>query len=75
MTKTPLSRVLMCDHHGIMALCVPALKYFFQDQDDQAPEVLVVGLGGGLLVSFLHHYFPSVRIIFFILVIFYFQMK
>jgi hypothetical protein len=53
---------MTCDHHGIMAIAFGMLKHFFKVEEESL-QCLLVGLGGGLLVSFLHHYIPTVSIV------------
>jgi hypothetical protein len=60
---TPVTTKLSCQHHGLMTVSFGFLKYFFTNPEVKTGSVsgLLIGLGGGLLASFLINFMPRVR--------------
>lgn len=64
---------LTCDHHTYMTVGVQLSISNFKKQDRSSksskeklanyPKCLVIGLGGGGLCTFLHHYFKNLQIL------------
>lgn len=52
---------LQCSHHGIMSAGL-SLLHDFKERMEAGPSVLVIGLGGGGLPSFLRKQFPTLKI-------------
>jgi len=62
--KVPLTTKLSCQHHGLMTVSFGILKYFFTETEVNAGSIsgLLIGLGGGLLASFLINFMPNLSL-------------
>jgi hypothetical protein len=60
----PITSKLSCQHHGLMTLSFGFINYFFNEPEVEPAPVtaLLIGLGGGLLASFLINFMPHVKL-------------
>jgi len=62
--KIPLTNTLSCQHHYIMLIGFGMLRHFFNCSEDTPGDVscLLIGLGGGLLASFLINFMSMLKL-------------